>query len=307
MISKLVINRVSKLGIILIAVIPLYLISFDVIRAQENASHILIFGDWGFNDDGANQRRVANAMIEACGEINCNVALSVGDNFYPRGVAGTSDTQWKTKFEELYFPSDAVTIGATVRPVLGDKDKVGNAQAQVNYSKVSPNWDMPNLFYSFSIDEIDIMAVDTRDFDEAQAAWLEEILMNSTAKWKVVFGHDPIYSNFIGLNASPPYSTYENSRLVDPLLPILCEYADLYLAGSSHHAEILEAECGLTLVVQGGGGAALLDINLDGDRHIWGARTFGFTILSISETELEIKMHNDLNELLYTTTLSSND
>ena len=122
------------------------------------------------------------------------------------------------------------------------------------------------------------------------------------APWKVVYGHNPIYSNVMFRDGR---SGYVNGESVEALLPLLCEQADLYLAGSSHHGEVLLTDCGLHLVVQGGGGAGLLDIDAEGERSLFGAKTFGFTVLAFSEDEMEIRMHNDNNEILYTMSLTA--
>jgi hypothetical protein len=70
---------------------------------------------------------------------------------------------------------------------------------------------------------------------------------------------------------------------------------------------VLRTECGSYLVVQGGGGAGLLDINTEGERSLFGAKTFGFTVLTFSGDEMEIRMYNDANEVLCTLSLSARD
>ena len=277
----------------------------DPVEAQQAGLNVLVFGDWAFSatpstDVGQDQLRVAQAMIAECASIGCDVALTVGDNFYPRGVTSTSDAQWEARFEDVYFPQGAPTLGAVVRPILGDKDKNGNIQAQYDYSSVSANWDMPSRYYTFSEGEVDFFAVDNLDLDVEQLAWLAQVLSESRARWKVVYGHNPIYSNVVFRDGR---SGYVNRESVQALLPLLCKHADLYLAGSSHHGEVLLTECGLHLVVQGGGGAGLLDINTEGERNLFGAKTFGFTVLAFGEDEMEIRMHNDANEMLYTMSL----
>src|SRR4051794_20565910 len=57
----------------------------------------LVFGDWGL--PGKPQRKVAEQM----GKMNdLDFIISVGDNFYPHGVASTSDKQWKDTFKNIY-------------------------------------------------------------------------------------------------------------------------------------------------------------------------------------------------------------
>ena len=59
----------------------------------------LAIGDWGAGDDG--QERVAMAMGNWSAERNPEFILSLGDNFYPVGVASVNDTQWDTKWRHV--------------------------------------------------------------------------------------------------------------------------------------------------------------------------------------------------------------
>ena len=72
--------------------------------------------------------------------------------------------------------------------------------------------------------------------DEQQLAWLAKGLKDSTAKWKVVYGHHILWS--IG---GSKYS--EGHVLRKLLLPSLCEYADAYIAGHEHDLELLTDDC----------------------------------------------------------------
>jgi len=72
--------------------------------------------------------------------------------------------------------------------------------------------------------------------DEQQLAWLSQGLANSTAKWKVVYGHHILWS--IG---GTKYS--EGHVLRQLLLPSLCQYADAYIAGHEHDLELLTDDC----------------------------------------------------------------
>lgn len=68
------------------------------------------------------------------------------------------------------------------------------------------------------------------------AAWLEDALANSTAKWKLVVAHHPIWSS--------SGSKFEQGRaLRDLILPAMCKYADAYLVGHDHTLEIHTDDC----------------------------------------------------------------
>lgn len=69
-----------------------------------------------------------------------------------------------------------------------------------------------------------------------QAAWLENKLKNSTAKWKLVVAHHPIWSS--------SGSKYEQGRaLRKSILPAMCRYADAYIVGHEHTLEIHTDSC----------------------------------------------------------------
>jgi hypothetical protein len=69
-----------------------------------------------------------------------------------------------------------------------------------------------------------------------QLAWLNKGLKNSTAKWKVVYGHHILWS--IG---GTKYS--EGHVLRELIMPMLCESADAYIAGHEHDLELLTDDC----------------------------------------------------------------
>ena len=68
------------------------------------------------------------------------------------------------------------------------------------------------------------------------AAWLEKSLAESPARWKIVMGHHPIWSS--------AGSKFHQARMMRRLvLPALCRYADMYLAGHEHTLELYTDGC----------------------------------------------------------------
>jgi hypothetical protein len=76
------------------------------------------------------------------------------------------------------------------------------------------------------------------DEDLIQIEWLKQGLANSTAKWKIVYGHHILWS--IG---GSKYS--EGHVLRKLLMSSLCQYADAYIAGHEHDLELLTDDCSL--------------------------------------------------------------
>ncbi|MBL4630136.1 MAG: metallophosphoesterase [Paraglaciecola sp.] len=82
--------------------------------------------------------------------------------------------------------------------------------------------------------------------------WLDEKLKNSTAKWKFVIGHHPIWST--------GGSKFEQARTLRKLiLPSLCKYADIYFAGHEHSLELHEDSCD-SVFGKNSGKPALLEV-----------------------------------------------
>ncbi|MGE3665520.1 MAG: hypothetical protein AB7G51_02725, partial [Steroidobacteraceae bacterium] len=69
-----------------------------------------------------------------------------------------------------------------------------------------------------------------------RVAWLERALATSTARGKIVVGHHPLWST--------AGSKFAQARALRSLiLPTLCRYADMYLAGHEHTLEMHLDDC----------------------------------------------------------------
>lgn len=76
--------------------------------------------------------------------------------------------------------------------------------------------------------------------ERQRVAWLEQALATSTARWKIVIGHHPLWST--------AGSKFAQARALRKLiLPALCRYADLYLAGHEHTLEMHLDDCSTAL------------------------------------------------------------
>ncbi len=72
--------------------------------------------------------------------------------------------------------------------------------------------------------------------ERGMAAWLEQSLAASPARWKIVIGHHPLWSS--------AGSKFQQARaLRELILPALCRHADLYLAGHEHTLELHTDDC----------------------------------------------------------------
>ena len=79
----------------------------------------LIFGDWGRGGE-FHQSDVANQMGLAATKRRCRFIVSVGDNFYEKGVRSADDPQWKSSFEGVYT---APSLNVPWYAILGNHDQ----------------------------------------------------------------------------------------------------------------------------------------------------------------------------------------
>lgn len=196
------------------------------------------------------------------------------------GIDGIPDAQrFEDLFVEPYRRLFSDHPGFEFDVVLGNHDwytSLAGAIAQRQFHEKSPNYHMDGFYYvrrhETPVGPIDVFALDTQmllsseviprpeleedgDPDEYteieiidpwvteyaftqgdQVEWLREQLAQSDATWKIVFGHHPLWSSSGGKFA-------QAQALRRLLLPILCRYADLYVAGHDHTLELHEQSC----------------------------------------------------------------
>ncbi len=198
------------------------------------------------------QYAVASAMLQTYQEKSFPFVLMAGDNIYPYGEISLV----KPYFEDPYAP--LLSRDVKFYAALGNHDiiKTNNGLDQINY----PLFNMSDRYYSFKKSNpktnneestVEFFAIDTNSnapWNE-QLTWLDRQLANSTAPWKIVFGHHPLYSS--GRHGSDP-------ELAEKLAPIFAKHKiPLYLCGHDHGYERSIPINGTTYFVNGGGGAPL--------------------------------------------------
>jgi len=207
-----------------------------VALAEPTEVGVVFFGDSGTG--GPAQVQVAEAVGTFCAAGRCDLLLLLGDNFMPAGVDGVDDPQWQPKVVEPYAP-----LGLPIRPVLGNHDHAGDAQAQVDFTARSDLWDMPALYYTFSMGPVAFFALDTDRMDWRQRHWLRRGLRHSGAAWNVVFGHHP-------LRSWGPHGPARGAlaRIARPVE----RFADFYLCGHEHGQQVLRGQAIHAVMASGG-------------------------------------------------------
>lgn len=196
------------------------------------------------------------------------------------GADGRSDAK---RFEDIFWTPyggyGALAPDFRIYATLGNHDWRTSreaAMAEVKYFETTPPFYMDGLFYRVKPPagngEVEIFVIDTEvllagvpvyegrlapdgselpptelevpepwtkpanDREREMAAWLERSLRESDARWKIVIGHHPLWSS--------AGSKFEQARALRALiLPTLCRYADMYVAGHEHTLEVHADSC----------------------------------------------------------------
>ncbi|XP_037523554.2 tartrate-resistant acid phosphatase type 5 [Rhipicephalus sanguineus] len=133
------------------------------------------------------------AVVAAAKRID--FVLSLGDNFYFKGVRSVDDRRFKRTFEDVY---SAPSLQVPWLIVAGNHDHDGNVSAQIEYSKRSKRWHFPFYYYNRTYQipgaanhTLDILMLDTvllcgntdPEDEESQPANRNEALYNRQFRW----------------------------------------------------------------------------------------------------------------------------
>jgi hypothetical protein len=258
------------------------------VKPEGQSVRLFAFGDFGIG--ASNQKLTAASMLEAHRKAPFDFAITLGDNFYNEGLTSPTDPRLKTFWEELYDP-----LGIRFYAILGNHDwrLSDSPAAEILYSQRSPSWRMPAPYYTFTAGPAQFFALDTNEVSEAQLLWLDEAIRKSAARWKIVYGHHPIYS--VGEHG-------DNKGLIERLLPVLKNRVDIYLAGHDHNMQHLKPEDGVHFFVSGGGGARLYKVTPD-ERSLFAASANGFVVIEADANELKMQFIDKESKPLYDYTI----
>jgi len=282
------------------------------LKAVPKSLNFLIMGDWGRHGE-PHQRKVAETMSNATEGLKATFNLIVGDNFYPSGVASIYDPSWQSSFENVYTQHPLYDDWYVA---LGNHDYKTNPDAEVEYSKISARWHLPSRYYSFvktlkDGTKVEFFVIDTSPFQSdyygsedygahvqgvdtaAQKRWLEDGLQKSTATWKFVVGHHPLWT-----------AGGRKGKTGDMLYsfgPLFEKYkVDAYFCGHEHILEFDKAEgYHFVQVISGAGGEATPVTSADYAKFV--VQDFGFVGASLTAKSMLLQYINEKGEILYTT------
>lgn len=268
----------------------------------------LVLGDWG-RQGGARQREVARGMGDRAAARGADFVITTGDNFYEDGVGSVDEEAWRISFREIYA---SPSLDIPWYPVLGNHDYHGSVQAQIDYSRRDGRWKMPARYHSFERpvgrEGALFVFLDTNPFlgtyrwmkwkysdlgsqDPAdQTQWLDEILGGSTAAWKIVVGHHPLFS--AGAMHGP------TRGLRSRLQPIFERHGvQVYFSGHDHNLQHLKPPGTTHYVISGGGSEAR---RVGTHRSVLFARgSPGFVSATLGEDVLSLDFIDDGGMTIY--------
>ena len=286
------------------------------LQALDNSLGFCVIGDWGRHGEFY-QKAVADQLGDAAVGIDASFIISTGDNFYPNGVVSEFDPSWLSAFENVY------TAQSTHVPwyvVLGNHDYRTNPDAEVAYSKISARWKMPARYYSIkknigrdTSQQAEFFFIDTSPYQKsyykdedygpkvvtadtaAQKRWLQEALNTSTAKWKFVVGHHPLYS--AGGRKGKTQDMENGFKGIFEQGKV-----DAYLCGHEHHLEYdAPIDTHFVQFISGSGSEATAVTTAPYAK--FAQQQFGFLAVNVTPTKALFQFVSWQGKIIYTTEL----
>jgi predicted phosphodiesterase len=244
------------------------------------------------------QYEVAGQMREFREKFKYSFVLMVGDNIY-EGPATEED--YRRKFEGPYraLLDDGVKFFA----VLGNHDDPRqrwyapfNMKGERYYSFAPPEDVLTRL-----ATRVEFFGLDSTNLDRGQLQWLDERLSKSSADWKIVFMHHPLYTS----------GRYRNSSRVHrwALEPLLVrQHVDVVFSGHEHIYQRSRLQQGIQYFVTGGAGSLRRG---DGIPAPYIARTYDedyhFMLVEIEGDEMHFEAISRTGEVIDAATLTRED
>ena len=273
------------------------------------------------NDLGRNgyydQKPIAERMGEMADKgVDPEFVLATGDIHHFEGVASVNDPLWMTNYELVYSHPELMLPWF---PVLGNHEYRGNTQAVLDYSRVSRRWVMPARYYTQVFSDkgmtLRVVWIDTAPLigkyrrekdkypdaslqdDNRQLVWMDSVLTAAREDWVIVAGHHPIY-------AETPKDAEERVDMQQRVDPILRRHhVDMYLCGHIHNFQHIRIKgSDIDYITNSAGSLSRKVKPVEGT--LFCSPEPGFSIVSASKQQLELRMIDKKGNVLYTVTRS---
>ncbi len=208
----------------------------DSATAADPLLRFVAVADTGTGAKG--QYQVAKAMTEWHTRQPYQLVTLAGDNIYNNGEMEKIQAVFERPYQAL------LKAGVKFYACLGNHDiRTANGVGQIRY----PGFHMGDRYYTFNRGPVQFFVLDTNlgSHWQPQLTWLKQQLQASSAAWKIVYGHHPVYSS--GL-----YGV--NKTLIKDFTPLFKQYrVQLYINGHEHSYERTKPINGTTYLICGAG------------------------------------------------------
>lgn len=289
----------------------LFIACADEQPGNQEPLHFFVIGDWG-ERGSPNQMVVAYQMKEWAAQVRPAFIISTGDNFYNVGVEDTQDAHWQESFESVYQGSDLAGVPWYV--ALGNHDYYGNPEAEVQYSTVSSRWRLPSRYHTFVVSTLQgqrvrFVITDTTPLENSyysrpeameqvigqdttrQLRWLDSLTSLNDVDWKIVVGHQPIYTGGVyagGPNSVRTYmaSMFERNKV------------DMYFGGHEHDLQHLQAQGRMTHYFISGAGSKTRPTGTVPET-VFSESVLGFIVVSVLGDHVTVKLVNYKGKVIH--------
>lgn len=275
----------------------------------DSAVRFAVIGDWGWWGQ-PDQMKVAAALEKIGAECPYDFIVSTGDNFYDAGVDSVGDVLWNMSYEAVYT---GPYVQCPWYVVLGNHDYRGSPSSEIAYTALSNRWKLPSKYYKETVsfgngESLDMFFMDSNPYQKDliaagsaypelnsldtvyQDGWIENGLRNSTAKWKLVFGHHPLYT--CGMRKSQPQYMRKFEGLFNET------QVNAYFCGHEHDMQVHKPEGFVTYFVSGGGGNKR-PIQTPFDFTHFAQSTLGFMVVEIMNGTMTVTSYNENGQVLH--------
>ncbi len=173
-----------------------------------------VIGDSGTGDE--HQYRIAEQMVAWHDRLPYSPVLMLGDNVYGAFWGGGNQKDFEEKFDRPY--AELLRRGVQFHAALGNHDTRADDGRHLIEARDRFHIDGPLGYYSFAAGEgppaagaaglgdekgiaplveffvLNTVRLEKDKKDPQQLAWLERALAESKARWRIVYGHHPMYS-----------------------------------------------------------------------------------------------------------------
>ena len=256
-----------------------------------------VLGDWGVASFGPPWTGIEGQIAGLVKSWNPDIILTLGDNNYSSGHAGTIDLNIGQFYHEFIYPYlGAYGAGASSNrffPCLGNHDYFcctnDSPDPYLDYFTLPGN----ERYYNYRYGPVELFAInsevqepDGHTNGSVQAQWLQAQLAASTARWKLVYFHQA------------PYCSGGYGNIARMQWPFAQWGASAVLAGHSHVYERIHTN-GIPYFVNGLGGAPIYSMGppIPGSQSRFNS-DFGAMRIDASETAITFRFITRSNVLI---------